>query len=146
MLGWWSKSEEKKVRLVNSFGNNKAIRKRKRNTYDKKRQKGLQQVLLKYEESFTEDDFIKDSGIIHERIVNNSLELQDGIIGNEFNIHNSNHPNVIFNMNDEGYKYFSEQNFAQSSQQKSKFSLSKTTTPEIGNYDPCNMIDDLLDK
>ena len=45
-------------------------------------------------------------------------------------------------MNDEGYKYFSERNFAQSSQQKSKFSLSKTTTPEIGNYDPCNMIDD----
>ena len=38
--------------------------------------------------------------------------------------------------------YLSEQNFAHSPQTKSKYSLNKTSTIEIGNYDPCNMIDD----
>ena len=137
-----SKNEEKKVRLVNSLGNSKAIRKRKRNTNNRKTSKGIQQVPLKFAESFIEDECIKDDGIIHERIVNNSIEVHGDILSADFIIHNSNNLNEIFNKSNEGYKYLSEQNFAHSPQLKSKYSLNKTSTTEIGNYDPCNMIDD----
>ena len=137
-----SKHEEKKVRLVNSLGNSKATKKRKRNNNNRKTSNGIQQVPLKFEENFIDVDCIKDDGISHEKMVNNSIEVHGDSLSADFNIHNSNNQNEIFNISNEGYKYLSEQDFAHSPQPKSKYFLNKTSTIEIGNYDPCNMIDD----